>query len=241
MSESNENQGRSRRFFVAIIVLAAIAVFAVTGLLINIFERKQEARNPFFRVVELNDQIDDPAVWGKNFPLQYDDYRRTVDQQRTRVMAEAKRWSARLPKPTRAQSSRNRADRRRIPAAENHVGRLRFRERFSGRTRARFHARRSDLYRAPAGREAARDGCLHCHASIKVPFYTKLGDGDLMKGLREVQSDAVRRSAQVSHAIPSRASIVMSRPNDATAHLPARFYRRNPRAQSAARACRITT
>ena len=26
----------------------------------------------------------DPAVWGKNFPLQYDDYQRTVDQVRTR-------------------------------------------------------------------------------------------------------------------------------------------------------------
>ena len=50
----------------------------------NIFERKQEARNPFYRVVELNDNTDDPAVWGKNFPLQYDDYRRTVDQVRTR-------------------------------------------------------------------------------------------------------------------------------------------------------------
>ena len=54
------------------------------ALLMNIFERKQEARNPFFRVVELTDDTDDPAVWGKNFPLQYDDYQRTVDQERTR-------------------------------------------------------------------------------------------------------------------------------------------------------------
>ena len=30
------------------------------------------------------DETDDPAVWGKNFPLQYDGYRRTVDQVRTR-------------------------------------------------------------------------------------------------------------------------------------------------------------
>ena len=50
----------------------------------NIFERKQEARNPFYRVVELTDDTEDPAVWGKNFPLQYDDYKRTVDQVRTR-------------------------------------------------------------------------------------------------------------------------------------------------------------
>jgi hypothetical protein len=31
------------------------------GLLVNIFERKQEARNPFFRVVEITDDTEDPA------------------------------------------------------------------------------------------------------------------------------------------------------------------------------------
>jgi hypothetical protein len=56
----------------------------VTALLINIFERKQEARNPFYRVVELNETVADPAVWGKNFPMQYDLYLRTVDMQRSK-------------------------------------------------------------------------------------------------------------------------------------------------------------
>src|SRR5688572_19961152 len=64
--------------------VAALAAVGVTALLVNIFERKQEAQNPFFRVVELSDEIDDPAVWGRNFPLQYDGYRRTVDQARTK-------------------------------------------------------------------------------------------------------------------------------------------------------------
>ena len=63
---------------------AALATVVGVALLVNIFERKQEARNPFYRVVELTDDTEDPAVWGKNFPLQYDDYRRTVDQVRTR-------------------------------------------------------------------------------------------------------------------------------------------------------------
>src|ERR1019366_8473554 len=70
--------------FAAVIVLAAVSSLAVTALLINIFERKQEAKNPFYRVVELNDTIDDPATWAKNFPLQYDLYMRTVDMQRTK-------------------------------------------------------------------------------------------------------------------------------------------------------------
>ena len=74
----------SRRMLFLVIVLAALATVAIAALLVNIFERKQEARNPFYRVVELNDTIDDPAVWGKNFPMQYDLYLRTVDMQRTK-------------------------------------------------------------------------------------------------------------------------------------------------------------
>ena len=81
---NNPQGGSSRRLFLAVVILAAIATVAVTALLINIFERKQEAKNPFYRVVELNDTIDDPAVWGKNFPLQYDLYLRTTDMVRTK-------------------------------------------------------------------------------------------------------------------------------------------------------------
>src|SRR6188768_1629465 len=70
--------------FITLIVLAGGGAILGVVLLVSIFQHKQEAKNPFFRVVELNDQIDDPAVWGKNSPLQYDDYKRTVDQVRTR-------------------------------------------------------------------------------------------------------------------------------------------------------------
>src|SRR5687768_2637682 len=69
---------------VAVAVIAAVAAVALTALLVTIFTRQQEARDPFYRVVELTDDTVDPAVWGKNFPLQYDGYKRTVDQVRTR-------------------------------------------------------------------------------------------------------------------------------------------------------------
>jgi nitrite reductase (cytochrome c-552) len=79
---------RRRRFGARALALAAVAAavvtLAVVALLVNIFERKQEARNPFYRVVDLTDDTEDPAVWGRNFPQQYDAYLRTVDQQRTR-------------------------------------------------------------------------------------------------------------------------------------------------------------
>ncbi|HYH82501.1 MAG TPA: hypothetical protein VEX86_22105, partial [Longimicrobium sp.] len=58
----------SARWLVAAAVAASVVTLGLAALLTNIFERRQEARNPFYRVVELNDTIDDPAVWGKNFP-----------------------------------------------------------------------------------------------------------------------------------------------------------------------------
>lgn len=82
-NEKTRRRRRSLRFIglVAVVVLATVFGLA---LLVNIFQRKQEARNPFFRVVELTDDTVDPSIWGKNFPLQYDDYLKTTDQVRTR-------------------------------------------------------------------------------------------------------------------------------------------------------------
>src|SRR5512139_2157856 len=74
----------SKQTLLVAVGATALLTVGVTALLVNIFERKQEDRNPFFRVVELTDDTDDPAAWGRNFPLQYDAYKRTVDMTRTR-------------------------------------------------------------------------------------------------------------------------------------------------------------
>jgi nitrite reductase (cytochrome c-552) len=87
MAEASDQRDRTRRnrgLFYIIVIAAVLATIVGLGLLTNIFRRKQESLNAFYRVVELNDETEDPAVWGKNFPLQYDDYRKTVDQVRTR-------------------------------------------------------------------------------------------------------------------------------------------------------------
>jgi len=47
-------------------------------------ERKAEARQYRFEIAALDERTDDPAEWGKNYPRQYDSYRRTVDTERTR-------------------------------------------------------------------------------------------------------------------------------------------------------------
>src|SRR3712207_1317748 len=75
---------RGLRVVVLAGLVALVAAVAGVALLVNILQRKEEARNPFYRVVELTDETEDPEVWGKNFPMQYDGYVRTVAQVRTR-------------------------------------------------------------------------------------------------------------------------------------------------------------
>jgi formate-dependent nitrite reductase cytochrome c552 subunit len=47
------------------------------ALLTNIFERKQEARQPFVRLVEVTEDTADPKVWAQNWPFEYDSYLKT--------------------------------------------------------------------------------------------------------------------------------------------------------------------
>ncbi len=165
--------------FAAIVaVAAAAATFGVVALLVNIFERKQEARNPFFRVVELTDETEDPAIWGKNFPMQFDAYSRTVDQQRTRYGG-----SEALPRaPTEADpravlsQSRLEEDPRLKTMWAGYAFAVDFRE-------ERGHAYMLDDQTFTDRQRVAQQpgACAHCHASVYVP-YKKLGGGDLIKG-----------------------------------------------------------
>lgn len=159
-------------------LLAALAAIAVTALLVNIFERKQEAREPFVRVVELTDETVDPAIWGRNFPSQYDSYRRTVDQQRTRFGG-----SEAVPRvPTQA-------DPRSVVAQSRLEEDPRLRTMWAGYAFSKdFREERGHAYMledqtyTERQQVTAQPGtCIHCHGSVYVP-YKKLGDGDLIKG-----------------------------------------------------------
>lgn len=64
MNESSDGTWTARRmarWMAAVAAGTAVIAVGVTALLINIFEKRQEARNPFFRVVELTDDTEDPA------------------------------------------------------------------------------------------------------------------------------------------------------------------------------------
>ncbi|MGE3959004.1 MAG: ammonia-forming cytochrome c nitrite reductase subunit c552 [Vicinamibacterales bacterium] len=187
-----------RGALVALVATAAIAAAGLTALLVNIFERKQEARNPFFRVVELTDETEDPAIWGKNFPLQYDGYLQTVDQQRTRYGG-----SEALPQTP------SEADPRSIVAQSRLEEDPRLRTMWAGYAfSVDFRKKRGHAYMledqtfTQRVQQFAQPGtCIHCHASVYVP-YRRAGGGDLIKGFEAMNHLPYAEARQkVSHPI----------------------------------------
>lgn len=76
-----------RRLTWVSLVVAVVALLGTLGVLLllqNINTRQAEARERVFRIADITEDTIDPEVWGKNFPLQYDSYKRTVDTERTR-------------------------------------------------------------------------------------------------------------------------------------------------------------
>ena len=57
------------RRLAVVALVSALGTAALAGLLVNVIEKKTEARNPFFRVVTLTEDTDDPAIWGRNFQI----------------------------------------------------------------------------------------------------------------------------------------------------------------------------
>ena len=70
--------------YILVALGSALAMFALFALRDNRHERKTEGKTTVFKLVDLPERTTDPAQWGKNFPRQYDSYKRTVDMDRTR-------------------------------------------------------------------------------------------------------------------------------------------------------------
>jgi len=165
----NEQGNRRRQVAVTVVIMifVALATGLVTALLTNIANRKQEARNPYVRLVEVDEDVTDPAVWGTNWPKQYDSYQRTAIATRTRFGGHG--GSEAMP--------------------EEKIERDPWLKRmFLGYAFSiDYRDRRGHAYML-ADQEATErltkpqsGSCLHCHASV-MPLYRQLGDGDAMKG-----------------------------------------------------------
>jgi nitrite reductase (cytochrome c-552) len=152
-------------------IATAILIFVVAALLVSIFERKREAREPFVRLVEVDENTTDPAVWGVNWPQQYDSYRRTVDYHQTRYGGSDAIPAQKLDQHPWLRSM-----------FSGYAFALDYRE-------ARGHAYMLwDQDHTERVQQRPQPGaCLHCHSSV-LPAYRFAGNGDIMEGFRRVNA-----------------------------------------------------
>ncbi len=183
---------------VLVAVAAAVASFAFAALLVIIFGQKQEARQPFFLVAELDETTEDPSVWGLNFPLQYDGYKRTAEMVPTRFGG-----SEAVPRTPTEDDPRSfvpRSKRDADPRLSRMWAGYAFAEDYR---EARGHAYMLDDATFTARQKyAAQPGtCLNCHSSAYVPFM-ELGEGDLFAGFEKMNRMTFEEARQhVTHPV----------------------------------------
>jgi nitrite reductase (cytochrome c-552) len=152
------------------IAVVAVASMAVTALLINMAERKNEAKNPYVRLVDVTEDDTDPAKWATNWPRQYDSYKMTAQATRTRFGGHG--GSEALPEEKIE----------RDPWLKRMFLGYAFSIDYRDR---RGHAYMLEDQEITKRQTKPQSGsCLHCHASI-MPLYRALGDGDAMAGFEK--------------------------------------------------------
>lgn len=151
--------------------VTALVTVVVLALLMNIFERRREGLTTYHPLVEVTEETTDPAVWGKNWPRQYDSYKRTVDYEVTRY------------------GGNDAVPRQKLDMYpwlkmmwSGYAFSLDYRE-------SRGHAYMLlDQDQTERVKQREQPGaCLHCHAAI-IPAYREVGAGDVMEGFRKVSS-----------------------------------------------------
>lgn len=185
-AEVPKAENKKRGYGLKVLILVAFIAFGATilgvALLTNIIERKNEARNPFYRVVELTDDTVDPEIWGKNFPLQYDGYKQTVDQKRTRYGGSESMAHSPTNADPRLYTSQSRLeeDPRLKTMWDGYAFAVDFRE-----ERGHAYMLEDQIFTERQNVVKQPGSCINCHASAYTA-YKKLGGGDIMKGFHEL-------------------------------------------------------
>lgn len=153
--------------YLGLTVLFAGVTAGLVALLVNIQERKNEGKEHFLKLVDLDENSNDAELWKVNFPRQYDSYRRTVDTERTKHGgSEAFDKLAQDPALKRLFAG--------------YAFSIDFREE---RGHAYMLADQDDTERVKQRKQPG--ACLHCHAAV-MPTYRSLGDGDVQKGFEKM-------------------------------------------------------
>lgn len=167
MAGSEREWFRRPGLYAALTIVVAAFAAASAALLTDIFRKKTEERNPYVRVVEVGEDDTDPAKWGKNWPLQYDGYRRTALPTKTRYGGHGGSEAMPAEKIERDPWLKR--------MFQGYAFSIDYRDR-------RGHMHMLEDQEATQRITKPQSGsCLHCHASI-MPLYRSLGAGDAMRG-----------------------------------------------------------
>lgn len=183
-----ENQPRPNRALLIALVAGVFALVAlgVAMLLVNIAERKEQARHTFVKVVEVTEDDVDAAKWGKNWPREYDGYRRTAEPTATKYGGAAGA-SEGQPAPQKAE---------RDPWLKRVFAGYLFAVDFRDRRGHAYMLYDQEVTKRNVAVEAKQSGnCLHCHGSV-MPLYRKLGKEAAPQGTaaEQVQAGLVKVS-----------------------------------------------
>ncbi|HVP69199.1 MAG TPA: ammonia-forming cytochrome c nitrite reductase subunit c552 [Anaeromyxobacteraceae bacterium] len=164
---SADTQPQNKRGLLIALVAGVFALVAVgvAALLVNIAERKQEAKHAFVKLVEVTENDVDPAKWGTNWPREYDGYKRTAEPTSTKYGGAAGA-SEGQPAPEKAV---------RDPWLKRIFSGYLFAVDYRDRRGHAFMLFDQEQTKRNVPSEGKQSGnCLHCHASI-IPLYRKLG------------------------------------------------------------------
>ncbi|HEU4385084.1 MAG TPA: ammonia-forming cytochrome c nitrite reductase subunit c552 [Anaeromyxobacteraceae bacterium] len=159
----------------------ALVAIGVAALLVNIAERKEQAKHTFVKLVEVTDNDVDPAKWGTNWPREYDGYKRTSEPTYTKYGGGGHRANESQPPP---QKSDRDPWLKRVFAG--YLFAVDYRDR-RGHAYALFD--QENTRRNVPAENKQSGNCLHCHASV-MPLYAKLGKEALPQGSRAEQIQA---------------------------------------------------
>ena len=153
-------------FFV--ILITVILTGGLVALLMNIRERKLEEKVRHIDVVELTEKDTDPEIWKRNYPREYDGYKKTSDIERTRYGG-SEAFSKLEEDPS-------------------------WKTIFAGYAfGVDYREERGHAYSLADQKETLRTSefkqpgaCLHCHAGGIKDIYETVGKGDLIAGFHAV-------------------------------------------------------
>lgn len=186
-------------------LFAAGATVLVMMLNANVATRKAEALQTSYMLVPLDETTVDPAVWGKNFPRQYDAYLRTADAYSTRYGGAG---SDGMPK------SRLAEDPRLVTIFDGYAFAIEFNQR-----QGHAHMLADQRTTRRVTERPQTGACLHCHASNTVayreaglragagggladPFHSASAQAQLMAGFEAVcKLPYAEASSLVSHPV----------------------------------------